>query len=126
MFQPVSGTAKLEARRGRSTPVHFSVSVPGSESSSRAPSPAPLLQEGGGDLDLRRIDDIYIGAKVMRGGVTTSEIDVTPGRRPMDVYDTTLPWWRAAIRRKLVKTVQWESRAIARMQVGVFWVFLPC
>ncbi|KAG6865552.1 hypothetical protein C0991_001556 [Blastosporella zonata] len=34
----------------------------------------------------------------------------------MDVYDVTLPWWRAAIRRRLVKIVQWESQVIAKLQ----------
>ncbi|KAF9446990.1 hypothetical protein P691DRAFT_707521 [Macrolepiota fuliginosa MF-IS2] len=34
----------------------------------------------------------------------------------MDVYEATLPWWRAAVRRSLVKTVRWESRVIAKMQ----------
>ena len=41
-----------------------------------------------------------------------------PGKQPKDVYDTSLPWWRAAIRRKLVASVQRESRVIARMQVS--------
>ena len=34
-----------------------------------------------------------------------------------DVYDATLPWWRAAIRRRLVRIVERESLLIARMQV---------
>lgn len=38
--------------------------------------------------------------------------------QPKDVYDTSLSWWRAAIRRRLVASVRWESRIIARMQVS--------
>ncbi|KIY51066.1 hypothetical protein FISHEDRAFT_13986, partial [Fistulina hepatica ATCC 64428] len=33
-----------------------------------------------------------------------------------DVYDTTLPWWRAAMRRQLVKRVQRESVLVANLQ----------
>lgn len=43
---------------------------------------------------------------------------IPPGIQPKDVYDASLPWWRAAIRRRLVASVQWESRVIARMQVS--------
>lgn len=39
-----------------------------------------------------------------------------PGQLPMDVYEATLPWWRAAVRRALVGTVLWESKIIAKMQ----------
>lgn len=42
-----------------------------------------------------------------------------PGKLPRDVYDSTLPWWRARIRRQLLKTVKWESEVLARMQVRV-------
>jgi hypothetical protein len=50
--------------------------------------------------------------------------DPTPGRRPMDVYDVTLPRWRAALRRRLVKTVQRESEIIAKMQVSELFLNL--
>lgn len=43
---------------------------------------------------------------------------VSPGIQAKDVYDTSLSWWRAAIRRRLVASVRWESRVIARMQVS--------
>ncbi|KIM45566.1 hypothetical protein M413DRAFT_430272 [Hebeloma cylindrosporum] len=42
--------------------------------------------------------------------------DGTPGCRAKDVYDTTLPWWRAGVRRKVVSTLHWESQIIAKMQ----------
>ncbi|RDB18722.1 Dihydrosphingosine 1-phosphate phosphatase YSR3 [Hypsizygus marmoreus] len=101
-----------EPRLGRNTSAHFTVSVPGSENSSRAPSPAPFLRGNG--QSPRNGDDIYVAIKRM--SEEQAHLDVTPGRRPMDVYDATLPWWRAAIRRKLVKAVQKESKVIARMQ----------
>jgi hypothetical protein len=41
----------------------------------------------------------------------------TPGSLPTDAYDTILPWWRASIRRKLVKSVEWESRVLGKLQV---------
>jgi hypothetical protein len=41
----------------------------------------------------------------------------SPGYLPANIYDATLPWWRAAIRRKLVQNVERESPVIARMQV---------
>ena len=46
----------------------------------------------------------------------SSNLDSAP--EPRDVYDTTLSWWRAAIRRRLVQSIHWESRVIARMQVS--------
>ncbi|KAH8823214.1 sphingosine-1-phosphate phosphatase [Flagelloscypha sp. PMI_526] len=70
----------------------FSLSV----SSSRSSSPAPELSD----------DSFYD---------SDSYIEVhSPASS--DVYDATLPWWRAAIRRKLVKIVERESRTIAAMQ----------
>ncbi|KAH7904371.1 hypothetical protein BJ138DRAFT_1019219 [Hygrophoropsis aurantiaca] len=33
-----------------------------------------------------------------------------------DIYSTTLPWWRAAIRTQILSSVEWESRVIAKMQ----------
>ena len=43
---------------------------------------------------------------------------VSPGIQPKDVYETSLSWWRVAIRRRLVERVRWESKVIARMQVS--------
>jgi hypothetical protein len=42
---------------------------------------------------------------------------VAAGRLPEDVYTNTLPWWRAALRRKCVAVVEWESEVIAKWQV---------
>ena len=91
----------------------FSLSLPGSEASSRASSP---------DLP----DHIYNAPHAQsrttynHHDLTTKYIDdIVPGRLGRDVYDTNLSWWRAGIRRKLVQMVQWESVVIAKMQVGV-------
>lgn len=40
-----------------------------------------------------------------------------PSKTVVDVYSATLPAWRAAIRRQLVKRVEIESVYIARIQV---------
>lgn len=42
----------------------------------------------------------------------------TPGQLPDDIYNATLPRWRAAIRAQLVKTVARESILIGRLQVS--------
>ncbi|KAF7288673.1 Sphingosine-1-phosphate phosphatase [Mycena chlorophos] len=39
--------------------------------------------------------------------------------QPMDIYDAGLPWWRAAIRRQLLKSIRVESVLVARMQKAV-------
>lgn len=43
--------------------------------------------------------------------------DIAAGRLPEDVYTNTLPWWRAALRRKCVVVVEWESEIIGKWQV---------
>ncbi|KAF9237774.1 hypothetical protein BU15DRAFT_62970 [Melanogaster broomeanus] len=42
--------------------------------------------------------------------------DSGPGQLPEEVYNSTLPWWRAAIRAHLLKAVARESPILARMQ----------
>jgi hypothetical protein len=42
---------------------------------------------------------------------------VAAGRLPEEVYANTLPWWRAALRRKCVEVVEWESEILGRWQV---------
>src|ERR1700722_5510322 len=37
----------------------------------------------------------------------------------VNVYDATLPAWRAAIRRPLIRATEWESKILARMQVDI-------
>ena len=105
-----------DQRRGRHPGVRFTISVPGSENSSRASSRAPSPLRKGGDFSSN--DDF-------------SHVNATsppsPGRRSADVYGATLPWWRATVRRKLLVAVQRESKVIARVQVCVVSPFFrPC
>jgi dihydrosphingosine 1-phosphate phosphatase len=45
------------------------------------------------------------------------------GRLPEEVYTNMLPWWRAALRRKCVAVVEWESEFIGEWQVRPFCPF---
>lgn len=52
--------------------------------------------------------------------VSGADVEIVPGGvglLPDEVYDRTLSWWRAGIRRWLVANLVWESKAIAAMQV---------
>ena len=44
--------------------------------------------------------------------------NLEPGTQPDHVYDTSMSWWRAGIRRILVQNLKAESRWIAAMQVS--------
>ncbi|KAF6753714.1 sphingosine-1-phosphate phosphatase [Ephemerocybe angulata] len=79
--------------RGRK---HFTISVAGSTTSSRSASPAPSFDE--------EFDEKF---------APKGEYD---DPQSTDVYDIVLPWWRAAIRRKLVERVHLESKIIAKLQ----------
>ncbi|KAF5351029.1 hypothetical protein D9756_008418 [Leucocoprinus leucothites] len=96
-----------QARNG----AHFTLSYPPSLASSRAASPAPDL--GHSPLDSSRPNGGH-AVKVEKSGLTVE--DLVPGKQPMDVYEATLPKWRAAVRRTLVKSVRWESEVVAKMQ----------
>ena len=55
--------------------------------------------------------------------VQDGDADVVPrgvGLLPEEVYSRTLSSWRAGIRKRIVKNVEWESQVIARMQVRCF------
>ncbi|KAJ7742179.1 sphingosine-1-phosphate phosphatase [Mycena maculata] len=84
--------------------VNFTLSGPSSAASSRAGSPAPASPY---PMSLK---EEYLLEK-------TAQED--PGCRPMDVYDVTLPAWRAAVRRKLVACIRVESVIVARMQEAI-------
>ena len=49
---------------------------------------------------------------------TSEESRDTPGQLPDDVYNATLPRWRAAVRNHLVKAVARESIVISRVQAS--------
>lgn len=60
--------------------------------------------------------------------VKDGELNAQPGRLPDEVYERTLAWWRASIRRVLVNNLEWESALLARMQVSCYtksWFFSP-
>lgn len=87
----------------------FTLFIP-SESSSLASSPASTPIESRGEYPLhseRKHEHVSVADGVL------------PRKQPKDVYDTSLSWWRVAIRRKLVASVERESKVIAQMQVSI-------
>lgn len=110
--------------RGRNAQVHFSLSTASSAASSRTSSPAPMndLPRANGFYERgngRGYDNKYSDCKKENGTLYSVPEASIPGKLPRDVYDSTLPWWRASIRRQLLKTVKRESEVLARMQVSV-------
>ncbi|KAJ3556621.1 hypothetical protein NP233_g11939 [Leucocoprinus birnbaumii] len=98
-------TAETQERANKSA--HFTLSYPPSVASSRSSSPAP-------GLDRNSLTSSKTNGKGEKNGLNVE--DLVPGKLPMDVYDATLPKWRAAVRRVLVRTVRWESEVLAKMQ----------
>ncbi|KAK2464640.1 hypothetical protein APHAL10511_003333 [Amanita phalloides] len=86
----------------------FSLSLPSSAASSRNSSPTPPARRKNASRD-SRLD------------ITSEE---SPGSLTVNVYDTMLPRWRAAIRRRLLARVESESKVIARMQEFIRTPFL--
>ncbi|KAJ7150857.1 sphingosine-1-phosphate phosphatase [Mycena crocata] len=85
--------------------VNFTLSGPPSTASSRTASPAPTPPYS--------------------SSFKTEFLDQDdPGCRPMNVYDATLPAWRAAVRRKLVASIRVESVIVAKMQDAIRSPFL--
>ena len=69
-------------------------------------------------------EDPIPSTPTMPTGKTTSPgpnedhtVNVAAGRLPEEVYTNMLPSWRAAIRRKCVAVVEWESEVIGKWQV---------
>ncbi|KAJ7859281.1 hypothetical protein B0H13DRAFT_2672349 [Mycena leptocephala] len=87
--------------------VTFTLSGPSSVASSRTASPAPTPPTS--------LREEYLLEKVALDD---------PGCRPMDVYDATLPAWRAAVRRVLVAQIRIESVLVAKMQDAIRTPFL--
>jgi hypothetical protein len=48
------------------------------------------------------------------------DLGIGPGTLPDEVYDMSMAWWRAGIRRALVRNLRSESRWLADMQVCCF------
>lgn len=57
-------------------------------------------------------------SKIDAGTAVSEASRDTPGQLPDDIYNATLPRWRAAIRTFLVKAVARESPIIGRLQVS--------
>ena len=110
-----TGLSQTNGNDGQSPPrkARFSLadSRPSSTPSSRSSSPGPYgYDEKGSGSDY--------------GTNLDSDDDLTPGRLARDVYEATLPKWRASVRRRLVAAVEVESKVIARMQVCSTRIFL--
>ncbi|KAF8552134.1 hypothetical protein OG21DRAFT_1511846 [Imleria badia] len=58
----------------------------------------------------------YPPSKLDADAAASEESRDTPGQLPDDIYNATLPGWRAAIRTRLVKAVARESIVIGRVQ----------
>lgn len=142
--QPASSSrsaSRTLTTNSRSPHFALSYSSPSSPVPSRFPSPAPIPSTPALKLNDRdvpsaapngkpefRSPGIYLNGKspYSNGKVPLSHDVIlradTPGTLPADVYDTTLPWWRAAIRRKLTQSIEWESRVLAKMQVRTYFI----
>lgn len=51
-------------------------------------------------------------------GEDTVHLVGAAGRQPEEVYTRTLSWWRAGIRRAILRNVEAESKVLANMQVS--------
>jgi hypothetical protein len=101
----------------RTRRTHFTLSGPPSEASSRAPSPAPacpLPLKNGSATANNGYPDLKTRLRPLEG-------EISPDSEGKDVYDTTLSWWQAGLRRRLVTMVKWESIVIAKMQASSAW-----
>lgn len=98
----------------RTKRTQFTLSGPPSEASSRAPSPAPACP-----LPVKNgTATAHNGYYDLKTRLRSLEGKIIPDSEGRDVYDTTLSWWQAGLRRRLVATVKWESEVIAKMQVS--------
>ncbi|KAJ7034573.1 sphingosine-1-phosphate phosphatase [Mycena alexandri] len=91
----------------RQPPADFSPFGVSSSASSRTNSPAPTPPSA----------SAYSHGYLQEKKPIQAQDD--PGCRPMDVYDVTLPPWRAAVRRALVKQIRVESVIVAKMQDAI-------
>jgi len=48
---------------------------------------------------------------------TKEMLDESPGTLPDSVYDAQMSWWRAAVRRMLIRSLKHESRILGYIQV---------
>ncbi|KAH9164543.1 hypothetical protein EDB89DRAFT_408390 [Lactarius sanguifluus] len=103
------------------TSQHFmSLSDEVAEESSNIPAPrlvsTPVLSKHGSPPD-------YYAPNVVKNRQQNMNMSVAAGRLPEEIYASTSPSWRAALRRQYVAEVEWESEIIAQWQVRS--LFLP-
>ena len=101
------------------------------------PPPSYTLKNGLAQLDVSKFnfdadsDSLYSPSE---NGTFLEELEesgegedgrggIAAGRLPEEVYASTLPRWRNALRRKLVSCVEWETGVLASMQVCLFFGF---
>ena len=104
---------KSEAAPTFNSCTEFYVSETGSRPSTRTSSPATEFH----GESYQHNDDVYLEVKS-----PVVVLETIPGVLPDEVYDSALTWWRACIRRLLVRNLKIESRWLAVMQVWVPFV----
>ena len=77
----------------------------------------PALPPGSAAAPTRMKSGSYPRTDYSPGHSEERNASVAAGRLPEEVYANTLPWWRAALRRKCVAVVEWESEVIGEWQV---------
>jgi len=80
----------------------------------------PALPPGSTATRARMKSGSYPRTDYSPGHSEERNASVAAGRLPEEVYANTLPWWRAALRRKCVAVVEWESEVIGEWQVRPF------
>ena len=80
----------------------------------------PALPPGSAAAPARMKSGSYTRTDYSPGHSEERNASVAAGRLPEEVYANTLPWWRAALRRKCVAVVEWESEVIGEWQVRPF------
>ena len=93
----------------------MSLSDEAAEESSDAPAPrlvsAPAPSKHGSP------PDYYAPNVVVKNKNHQQNTTAAAGRLPEEIYASTLPSWRAALRRQCLAVVEWETEVIARWQV---------
>lgn len=89
---------------------------PGSEPPTRASTPSLAPHS-------RNFEIVGINGDVKEITAEMSQ-ETSPGVLPEDVYDTALSWWRARIRRLLVRNLKRESAWLGAMQASCILIAL--
>lgn len=87
---------------------------------SRSSTPEPAYRNPSPDVRFQSADTQGYDEKSDTQSVQEGDIDEIfqgVGLLSEEVYSKTLNWWRAAVRRRIVQNVAWESKVLGRMQV---------